>query len=550
MPLPRIAGIRFRPPVAIARLGNSKSPLEAYTWGEDPRAFGSGQTVIIPRLSFEVLADGSVEPYVPTSIRFTDSGAIRPVCPFLELEAAIEHGDQRTWVPLTHTLLREAQMSLAELTFSVVAANRKAERRTGDPACRIQAQLHTLATRHSPQQLIAWSQIAGGPPLVLQQNPISLGYFQVIRPESRGSSIRGVNLDTIRIRFTPATGEVYGPPEAIKSQTSDSRAAHMIVPPENRILNPAAAWITYSSSAARYPPPLPSSTYDGESDLFRQCSWGVVDDTCDVVISASLAVEPTTLTAIARVIAGPPDFAPDRRPFYSIADDLADRDPNSLRRKGLQGVTPQERHDAIADLFRRAFEVSSIINLERIRYRQIRVNSQKSLKNADGFPSLGADSMTPKDEIDKRKLLSLSGQAAVGLGDAGAGANDSPAKPWSELARTRHEQLSQPEEWMRFLQADPPRVRDVLRPPFGRFSELSAGTPELTPFDFRDPRFRRSYGFDARMPPYMRDCDMAPVSLTRLQWELIFPKVEDGEPNPYGELHADARARRLKPRKV
>ena len=531
MPSLKIVAIRFRPPVAVARLGDSRTPLEAFTWADDPRAFGAGQTVIVPRVSFEVLADGSIEPYVPCAIRFKDDGAIRPVCPFFELEAEVERneGDARR-EPLTNSLLREAELCLAQLSFEVIAANRKAERRTGDAGCRFEARLLTPATNHCRQLLNAWSHGQTGAPLVLRERPIPLGSFQVMRPLARPSHVRNVDLDTIRVRFTPATGQIYGPPSAVESQTVSSRKAFPIVPPQNRILNPAASWINYDFNSASYPAPRPPDTYDGESDLHQaNASWGVVDDTCDVVISASLAVDPKTLKASARVLVGPPDFAPDRRPFYSIADDLADRDPKVLR-KHPREATPEERHDAVADLFRRISEVSSMINFERVRYRQIQVNISRKIVNRPDFPEIGDKSMTSEDKIDTdRDVLSLAGEAAISLGNPGAGTNDVPAQPRWELAKTRHEQLGQPEVWVQFLLRDRARVRDILRPPFARFSELAEESKPQTPFEFRDPRFTRSYGFDARMPPYLRDCDMAPLSLTRLQWDLLFPNGIDSE---------------------
>ena len=93
-------------------------------------------------------------------------------------------------------------------------------------------------------------------------------------------------------------------------------------------------------------------------------------------------------------------------------------------------------------------------------------------------------------------------------------------------------------------------MRDILRPPFARFSELAPEPRGQNPFEFRDPRFKRSYGFDARMPPYMRDCDLAPLALTRLQWDLLFPGGAAAPSEVYGEIKAYRHARKLKPRKT
>src|SRR5665213_305359 len=163
MPQPDIVNIRFRPPVVLARLGNSDSPLEAYSWAEDPRIPGGGKTVIVPEVSLEVLPDGSIEPYLPGSIRFRDAGGIRPVCPFLELEAEVKRtGARAQFEPLTTALLEEAGIKLAQISFAVTAANLKAQRRTDDPACGFDARAFVLANNHARRELWAWSHAASG----------------------------------------------------------------------------------------------------------------------------------------------------------------------------------------------------------------------------------------------------------------------------------------------------------------------------------------------------------------------------------------------------
>jgi hypothetical protein len=558
MPRPVISAIRFSPPCVVARLGESPSPLEAFTWAEDPRIFGAGKTVIIPSVSLEVLADGSVEPYIPGSIRFKDGRAIRPVCPFLELTAEVKRGSDRAkWERLTNTLMRDAGISLAQLSFYLVAANRKAQRRTGDPACGFEARLFAEASNHERHALLAWTHVESGLPLVLRDRPIPLGFFQVMRPSPRPSHVGDVCLDTIRVRFTPGRGQVYGPPGATVSQASGSRGRYVIVLPQNRILNPAAQWINYDFNSPPYPPPLPPDTYDGESDVDQNAaSFGVVDDTCDVLITATLAARTASLTANGRVFVGPPDFAPDRRPFLSIADDLADRDPRSLP-KDVRQATPSEWHDAVADLFRRTAETASLFNLDRARLRQIQINNDRRYENHLGFPKINYETMTVEDRIlENKKLLSYDAEVNT-LPPAGDEADGAPALPRSEYAKIRHDQLSEPELLLRFLLENRERAREIIRPPFARASELKAAGDLQKPLELRDPRFRRSYAFDMRMPPYMRDADYSALSITRLQWDLLFPDTKEPgseesarfAQSAYRELSASQQARKLKPRK-
>lgn len=110
---------------------------------------------------------------------------------------------------------------------------------------------------------------------------------------------------------------------------------------------------------------LPDGSQGGQS-------WGVVDDTCDGIVRVAIEMGSLRFSAMARVSAGPPDFAPDRRPFASLADDLADRE--------LPALTDAEIADPItvtevADLLRRVFETVSLTNLDALRTTMLRQNS-------------------------------------------------------------------------------------------------------------------------------------------------------------------------------
>ena len=66
----RILDVFFLPPVAIGRLGGSPTPLECYSWDEDPTIAGTARTVITPDVSLDVIEDGSLRPYVPAISAF------------------------------------------------------------------------------------------------------------------------------------------------------------------------------------------------------------------------------------------------------------------------------------------------------------------------------------------------------------------------------------------------------------------------------------------------------------------------------------------------
>jgi hypothetical protein len=531
----QIERIFFAPTVAVARVGGSHRPMEAFTWAEDPRMFGAGQTVIVPATSLEVLPDGSIDPYLPLHLRFKDAGKIRPVCPFFELHVQYSRAGITTESPLTIEVLKEAGLDLQSLSFSVEAANRKASRRTGDDACSFSASLTIPGDDHKYHQLRASSPIGVGEPLVLPERPIPLGWVQVIRPipEKR----MNVDLGVIRVRFTPAAGEVYGPPSARKGFGNHARPVkrgqkpqfkpreYEIVPLRNRILNSGTSWDRYDVSTSRYPAPDPAQTYDGDIDASRPPGrqsegWGVVDDTCDAILSAHLTAPGKAFFAHARVLVGPPDYAPDCRPFYSLAEDLADRDPESVPNPGSDEIEPEALHTAVVDLFRRVLETSSLVNLDVTRDKALLWNSgnpRKYRKNLEGFPLITAGSMRPADRV-----LSQTGKDYVGLHRPGAELTREGARlAYTDLSKFQHDRLAEPEYLIWFLMSSPDRLKEILRPPYHWLEDLPANVRAHPPNELRDARWVRDLIFDMRMPPYHRDSDSGALSLTRRQWDLI-----------------------------
>jgi hypothetical protein len=363
----RITAVFFLPPLAIGRLGGSDTPLESFIWANDPTLHGSHSTVLEPAVTFEVQDEGSIRTYIPTSLRFRDGDQLRPVAPFFELWATVEYAnapEKSGDLPLTLDLLAAHGASLDNIQYTITVANRKAQRRTGAAACAYMARVEVSGTDYAKKPLLAWSpHNSGEEPLVWFDRPIPLGHFQVIRPLPRSEN--GVNLAIPRVRFTPARGEVYGPPAAIAGpasslppgqqlppQTEQGRL-HELVPPQNRILNPNTLWSRYVGDAPGQQDPQPSDAYDG-AKIGNETSWGVVDDTCDGIIEARVVIRGERFVARARIIASTPDFAPDRRPFFSFAEDLADRDcpPLPPLAQG-DNATIETTETEIADLFLR-----------------------------------------------------------------------------------------------------------------------------------------------------------------------------------------------------
>ena len=493
------------PPMAVARLGGSGIPLASFTWAEDPSLYGAGLTVIAPAVSLEVLADGSLRPFLPAQIQFRDGGLLRPVAPFFELWVRSDKDEQ----PLTLKWLRDHKIALPNIQYTVIAANRKAARRTGAAACAFSATVTVAGDDHIPRSLLGSS--SGEDALVSEGKPINFGQFQVLRPTP--AIAMGVDLSALRVRFTPARGQVYGPSTAGEASDPDSGRKHVIVPKENRILNGQASWLQYSSNDRR-DNPQPSDTYDGADDSARRNrSFGVVDDTCDVLLRASIRVGRRTWEATARSFAAPPDFAPDRRPFCALADELTDRDPPS----DDPAEPLQDAVERLGDLFQRVFETASLANVDMMRSTMM-PRDDRGLVNFPDFPAVTrGDSMTPRDApyFDKDKDLNSPPTSHEEL-------------PYSSVATQTHAPLADAEDLALFLRTSAKQVRRLIRPAYAHFKDLSEKVSSNAKPDpqQRDPRIARDNEHDMRMPPYMRDSDASPLSLNRRQYNFLMQTVD------------------------
>jgi hypothetical protein len=531
-----VHNVFFKPPLAIARVGGSPTPLDAFVWDSDKSIHGANRTVIRPDVTLKVLADGSLRPYLPNVIQFRDGELLRPVAPFFELWATVQRkGHKRQEVPFNLSFLEDVSIWLDSVEYTVTVGNRKAQVRAQSAACAYIARINAMGDDHERKPLDAFSpHNAGQEPLVFRDRPIRLGEFQVIKPIPRQAM--GVDLSVLRVRFTPARGEVYGPPtaiagpasplppgEALQAVTLGGRL-HDIVPRRNRILNPRAAWCDYVMDEFGQEDPQPSDSYDG-ANVGENRSWGVVDDSGDGIIEVQVAIKGVRHVAAARVLSSCPDYAPDRRPFNSFADDLADRDYGRMDIGNTEDDL-KETQAEIADLFERAFETSSLMNLDALRDRAVKENLSWPVRS--GYPKL--------PQIDEKSMTAGDQPYAD---DLAANLFPSPAAPpppsgpqptplpYSDLAHFRHGPLCDEDTLVDFLSAYADRVRHLIRPPFGRFGELAARKKKRdSARAFRDPRVERDGYHDMRMPPYMRDSDQNSLSITYRQYHAIMDLLD------------------------
>lgn len=528
-----LLGLFFDPPMAVARVGGSATPMVAFEWQESRVSQGGTQTTVVPALSFEVRPDGRLAPFMPAELRFKDDdGAIRPVAPFLGLWARLQRADGGVdEEPVTLALLDELGVSLQHVAVSVDAANAKAARRTNDDACAFGARVEIAGTDHAPRPLLAFSpHTARQQPLVSPERPIPIGQVQWIRPVAeRDPAYPDVDLSALRLRFTPARGRVYGlrraaygpdrltvtgPMDVLEFATRVDGRVHMIVEPENRILCDGTAFDDYRICNGLFYDPQPQDGYDG-SDDGAYTAWGVVDDTCDALITASIAWRGQRHAARARVFVGPPQYAPDRRPFFSIEADLADRDlpPVSITADNVDSVKGE-----VVQLFRRIFETAAALNLDQARTEGLQDNIGKSAAPGAGLPRTDAASMTRADVpyIDRVPDL-MPGQPTSLFSPSVAG----DRLPYTQVVPFVHAQLMEEAVLLDFLRRRHAHVKRLLRPAFGLITEWADEPgPDPNPA-FRDPRVVRDMMHDMRMPPYMRDAYYAPLSLTRRQYLML-----------------------------
>lgn len=345
----RILELRILPPLAIARLGASETPLEAFELeisSENPAGFRR----IVPRTTFVVdpVSGEIVKAYKPDKIVFKDrhprSGAwqIRPVAPFLQVFARTDEAPSEL-KPLTPDLLTRAGASLTQLEWSVAVGNIKIFRRTGNPDDKIEARLDSV-TDHRRRPLL------GQCPNFLPRRELPLGFVQYIKPSAQHPEIR--------LRFTPAAGLVYGSSRERHTSVTETEPDPIITADERVLYDTnKGQWRGYRESGD---PAAPHPTYTNPGQIFAgfndgndQVSWGYLDDECDGIVTVKLTLsKDQALSAHAHIGAGPPTFAPDTLPLRVVSDELEQilRGPavedgchQSRRRSGTCAAGARER---------------------------------------------------------------------------------------------------------------------------------------------------------------------------------------------------------------
>ena len=383
MPVQDIIEIRILPAFAIARLGSSPSPMDNYRLEMPDRV---GYRTIVPADTFVVdTKTGKIlSQKKPADVNFRDNrGRIRPIAPFLEIWAQFKRNGP--FIPLTMQHLKELGLSPASLQWRVLLGNNKAFRRTKDPNDKILADTGFFSD-HLKKPL------QGKCANFLKGKKIPFGFGQFIKPTPR--------FPDIRFRFTPAGGFVYGPP----TTAAEKRRADIRSLIKDAVYNPKKGWKGYVDRGDDPTITAPADIFANDGPRYTR-SLGFLDDECDGFVEVKLKVKNKELGAYARILAGPPTFAPDGIPVRTVGDDLE----QALFGPEVMGKV--QRAD-VNNIIRRVLETVRLMNTAKM-------NEEVGMPVMDADPDSGfgrapGPIMNP-DTVDNLAILSRHEQVLLSL---------------------------------------------------------------------------------------------------------------------------------------
>ncbi len=424
-----IRELRILPPLAIGRLGGAPDPVDNYDLelsADDPLAARRIRPAETLRLAPDSGELTRAEP--PTAISFKDGGQVRPVAPFLELWALT---DRDRLEPLTIGLLDRHGFSPGDVVWRVEVSNHSIYRRTRAEADRIEATCGPFSDHARHALLGSCANFWPG-------KQIPLGWVQYVKPST--------SFPTIRLRFTPASGAVYGssrtaPGSAAAARTggppTGSPGARRDAPGESPteladVVYDASrgGWVGYVDSD--YPrTTAPPDTF-GRARMANGdwVSIGCIDDKCDGFVRAELVVKGRRLSSYARIVAAPPKYAPDSLPIRTVAHELE---------QALLGPEVGAREaslEQVQEILRRAIETLRLINATAMNGNAL-----------DGRADV-AVTLSREDNTDTARLLEpimapslVDSSALVELHRAVMAALRSGTAPWFIDVLRRHDEV-------------------------------------------------------------------------------------------------------------
>lgn len=452
-----LEAIWIYPPLAFARLGSSPQPLDCFHWGpNDVRPRGTGKTTILPAETLYMQEDGTIESSTPATVQFKDEEGFRPVCPFFELHGRWRTEEDTVEGPITPEVLAQFGLNSSSLRWVIKVGNYKAYFMSQDAQNAIVAELEIVGDDTGVKILRGQSPEDAAVPLIPLERYIPLGSVRLVKPSEE--------FPEVRLRFTPARGNFYGP------TNFESRGVDWRIPEENLFLNEKSSWCNWKPSADD-PRGTPGGQYAQDDD---GVSLGLVDDVCDGIITCQIEGE-GNLTAHARITVGPPDYAPDRRHIVSLADGLKDRvDRQEVHHPGYvrdSELTSLE----IRDMMERVLETMGLVNVDVFNNR-VDVQENPEIAFTKGIPYKKTEhkAFVPPVRTKQQPF------------------------PLTELGRQHHRRFVSIEVFENFMRQRPELIDEWIRPPVSD-----------------DPFFTN------KMPAVMRGASGEPLHLTRRQYDLL-----------------------------
>jgi hypothetical protein len=164
-----------------------------------------------------------------------------------------------------------------------------------------------------------------------------------------------------------------------------------------------------------------------------------------------------------------------------------------------------------------------MVNLDATRRHGIDENmSGANPVNPRGMPKIDNQSMTAADVPYADRTVALFPYPPRPETE-----NPPPGRPpYVQATRYAHAPLTDVQTLFDFFRTNRARVERIIRPPFGRFRELDETLTPSPNQRLRDPRVPRDTLNDMRMPPYTRDSDENPLSITYRQYSALMRLID------------------------
>lgn len=493
-----LKSIHVVPPLAFARVGPSPTPCASFMWG--PRGAGAESTTLEPAESLDIAEDGQISSFVPSELVFRDAGGIRPVCPFFELHGSWEDAQGNIQSGhITKDLLVGWGLRLEDIEWSIELGNLKAFHYTRQDADKVSATATVRASDFRRTRVDGRSPQGAANSLVPTKAVLPMGTVQAAKPDDR--------FPQLRLRFHAPAGLVYGPTdlparlhEAVQLEVEGARPNDewrgFKLPPEALILDPEATWCQYAQELSTLGPfgredyrntpggllaAVATKVVVQEQETIISRCLGLVDDVSDGFVRCSVKLAGATLTASARLVVGPPDFAPANRPPVSLADSLTDRVDRGTPRS--VPWSREELGELVLDILERALETADLMHRDYQNQRSTRTNRTTLVEAGLASPFDAEDVAAMLWPVPDHRQVREGRVNAMALTESGT-------------AKHRRYAL------LEYLE-------DRFRENPGLFEQFIRRPVDPSPY------------WDRRMPAFMRGSDGRPIHLTRRQWEIF-----------------------------